>query len=69
MTDGRLLANELGMRNYLTFYTSASILFAFITRIVNTKLFIKVSYNKKIFFLMFLEYCRIFFNVFNIIIT
>ena len=53
MTGGRLLANELGMGDYLTFYSSASILFAFITRIVNSKLFIRVSYNKRIFFLCF----------------
>ena len=53
MTGGRLLANELGMGDYLTFYSSASILFAFITRIVNSKLFIRVSYSKRIFFLCF----------------
>ena len=53
MTGGRLLAKELGMEDYLTIYTSASILFAFFTRIINSKLFVKLSYKKRIYFLCF----------------
>lgn len=53
MTGGRLLAKELGMEDYLTIYTSASIIFALITRIINSKLFVKLSYKKRIFFLCF----------------
>ena len=53
MTGGRLLAKELDMDDYLTIYTSASILFAFISRIINSKLFVKLSYKKRIYFLCF----------------
>ena len=53
MTGGRLLAKELNMEDYLTIYTSASILFALITRIINAKLFVKLSYKKRIYFLCF----------------
>ena len=48
MTGGRNLAFELGMENYLTIYTSMSIIFALITRILNSKLFIKETYMKRI---------------------
>ena len=51
MTGGRLLAKSLNMDDYLTIYISASILFAFITRIINSKLCVKISYKKRIYFL------------------
>lgn len=48
MTGGRNLAHELKMDNYLTIYTSTSIIFALITRILNSKLFIKEKYRIRI---------------------
>ena len=53
MTGGRLLAKELKMDDYVTVYISASIIFALITRIVNSKLFVKLSYKKRINFLCY----------------
>ena len=35
MTGGRLLAHELGMKDYVQFYSMASIIFAILTRFVN----------------------------------
>jgi len=53
MTGGRLLAKELKMDDYVTVYVSASIIFALITRIVNSKLFVKLSYKKRVNFLCY----------------
>jgi hypothetical protein len=53
MTGGRLLSKELDMDDYLSIYTSASILFALFTRITNSKLCVKISYKKRIYFLCF----------------
>ena len=51
MNGGRLLAFELGMNKYLQLYTSASTIFAIFTRLINSKLCLKVSYKKRIYFL------------------
>ena len=51
MNGGRLLAFELGMNKYLQLYTSASTIFAILTRLINSKLCLKVSYKKRIYFL------------------
>ena len=53
MTGGRLLAYELQMRDYVPLYTSSSTIFSIITRLINSKLFLKVSYKKRIYFLCF----------------
>ncbi len=53
MTGGRLLSKELDMDDYLPIYTSASILFALFTRLINSKLCVKLSYKKRIYFLCF----------------
>ena len=53
MNGGRLLAIELKMRNYLQVYTSVSTIFSVLTRLINSKLCLKVSYKKRIFFLCF----------------
>ena len=53
MNGGRLLAIELKMRNYLQVYTSVSTIFSVLTRLINSKLCLKVSYKKRIFFLSF----------------
>ena len=46
MNGGRLLAIELKMRNYLQVYTSVSTIFSVLTRLINSKLCLKVSYKK-----------------------
>ena len=51
MTGGRLLAHELGMKDYVQFYSMDSIIFAILTRFVNSKLCLKISYKKRIYFL------------------
>ena len=51
MNGGRLLAFELGMADYLQLYTSVSTVFAVLTRIINSKLCLKVSYKKRIYIL------------------
>ena len=53
MTGGRLLSYELGMKDYVPLYISSSTIFSIITRIINSKLFLKVSYKKRIYFLCF----------------
>jgi hypothetical protein len=53
MTGGRLLAYSLEMKDYVPIYISASIIFAFLTRIINSKLCVKISYKKRIYFLCF----------------
>lgn len=53
MTGGRLLSKELKMDDYVTVYISASIIFALLTRIINSKLFVQHSYKKRIHFLCF----------------
>ena len=51
MNGGRLLAFELNMSEYLQIYTSVSTVFAVLTRIINSKLCLKVSYKKRIYIL------------------
>ena len=51
MNGGRLLAIELNMKEYLQFYTGGSIVFAILTRLVNSKFCLKISYKKRIYFL------------------
>ena len=53
MNGGRLLAFELDMSKYLQIYTSVATIFSVLTRIINSKLCLKVSYRKRIFFLCF----------------
>ena len=48
MNGGRLLAFELGMDKYLQIYTSVSTIFSILTRLINSKLCLKVSYKKRI---------------------
>ena len=48
MTGGRLLAFELEMRDYLTIYTSVSPIFSIFTRLINSKLCLKISYKKRV---------------------
>ena len=48
MTGGRLLAYELGMKDYVTIYTSVATIFSVVTRIINSKLCLKVSYKKRV---------------------
>ena len=49
MTGGRLLAYELNMKDYVTIYTSVATVFSVFTRIINSKLCLKVSYKKRVF--------------------
>ena len=51
MNGGRLLAIELNMKAYLQFYTMGSIVSAILTRLVNSKFCLKISYKKRIYFL------------------
>ena len=51
MNGGRLLAIELGRKDFLQFYTIGSIVFAILTRLVNSKFCLKISYKKRIYFL------------------
>ena len=51
MNGGRLLAIALGKKNNLQFYTIGSIVFAILTRLVNSKFCLKISYKKRIYFL------------------
>ena len=51
LNGGRLLGFELGMVQYLQLYSSASTIFAILTRFINSKLCIKISYKKRIYFL------------------
>lgn len=51
MNGGRLLAFELNMNKYLQIYTSVSTVFAVLTRMINSKLCLKVSYKKRIYIL------------------
>ena len=51
MNGGRLLSFELKMNKYLQLYTSASTIFAIITRLINSKVCLKVSYKKRIYLL------------------
>ena len=53
MNGGRLLAFELGMKEYLQIYTSVSTIFSVLTRLINSKLCLKVSYKKRIIILCF----------------
>ena len=53
MNGGRLLAFELGMDKYLQIYTSVSTIFSILTRVINSKLCLKVSYKKRIVILSF----------------
>ena len=53
MNGGRLLAFELKMDKYLQIYTSVATIFSILTRMINSKLCLKVSYKKRIFILSF----------------
>ena len=53
MTGGRLLAYELEMREYVTIYTSVSTIFSVFTRMINSKLCLKVSYKKRVVIICF----------------
>ena len=53
MTGGRLLAFELEMRDYVTIYTSVATVFSVLTRIINSKLCLKVSYKKRVVIICF----------------
>ena len=53
MTGGRLLAYELEMKQYVTIYTSLATIFSVFTRIINSKLCIKVSYKKRVIIISF----------------
>ena len=53
MTGGRLLAFELDMRDYVTIYTSVATIFSVFTRIINSKLCLKVSYKKRVVIICF----------------
>ena len=48
MTGGRLLTIELNMKPYVTIYTSVATIFSIFTRMVNSKLCLKVSYKKRV---------------------
>ena len=53
MTGGRLLTIELDMKPYVTLYTSVATIFSIITRMVNSKLCLKVSYKKRVIIICF----------------
>ena len=53
MNGGRLLAIELDMKQYLQIYTSVATIFSVLTRLINSKLCLKVSYKKRIWILCF----------------
>jgi hypothetical protein len=53
MTGGRLLAYELDMKDYVTIYTSVATIFSVLTRIINSKLCLKVSYKKRVVIICF----------------
>lgn len=53
MTGGRLLTIELNMRPYVPIYTSVATVFSIITRMVNSKLCLKVSYKKRVIIICF----------------
>ena len=53
MTGGRLLTIELNMRPYVTIYTSVATIFSIITRMVDSKLCLKVSYKKRVIIICF----------------
>ena len=53
MNGGRLLAFELNMDKYIQIYTSVSTVFSILTRIINSKLCLKVSYKKRVIILSF----------------
>ena len=53
MTGGRLLAYELEMKDYVTVYTSVSTIFSVLTRIINSKLCLKVSYKTRVVIICF----------------
>ena len=53
MNGGRILAMELGVGDLLTLYTSGSTVFAILTRLINSKLCLKVSYKKRVWIICF----------------
>ena len=57
MTGGRLLTIELNMKPYVTIYTSVATIFSIITRMVNSKLCLKVSYKKRVLMICFWMMC------------
>ncbi|MCQ2819349.1 MAG: battenin family protein [archaeon] len=63
LTGGRILAYNLKLERVLTLYTSSSSIFAVCTRMINSRLFIKVSYQKRMIcvcFLMIFGYVSMF---------
>jgi len=53
LTGGRLLAYELNMQDYVTIYSSVATIFSVVTRIINSKLCLKVSYKKRVVIICF----------------
>ena len=53
MTGGRLLARQLDMNDYVPIYTSVSVLFSIVIRMINSKLCLKVSYKKRAIIICF----------------
>ena len=53
MTGGRLLAKQLDMNDYVPIYTSVSVLFSIVIRMINSKLCLKVSYKKRVVIICF----------------
>ena len=53
MTGGRLLAKQLDMSDYVPIYTSVSVLFSIVIRMINSKLCLKVSYKKRAIIICF----------------
>jgi hypothetical protein len=53
MTGGKLLANQLEMGDYVPIYTSVSVVFSMIIRMLNSKLCLKVSYKKRVIIICF----------------
>lgn len=63
LTGGRIIAYELKLQKVFTLYTSSSSIFAVCTRMINSRLFIKVSYQKRmvcVCFLMIAGYASMF---------
>ena len=56
MTGGRLLSADLGMKDYVSVYTSGATVFAIITRLINSKFMLKVSYKKRMIFITMIRY-------------
>ena len=53
MTGGRILSYELNLSSWMYFYTSASTLFNILTRFINSRYLVHISYKIRITFLCF----------------